>query len=302
MNALLYLSVVVIWGTTWLAIAMQQGVVAVPVSVFYRFLIAGGVMMTLLLLTGRLRRLTPRDHLFCLLQGGCVFGLNFLCFYQAAAYISTGLESVIFSMAVLFNALNGMVFFRQKPGANLLPAGILGMTGIVALFWHDLTAARISPELLTGIGLSALGTYCFSLGNMISARHQKRGLDVLSTNAYAMCYGAVLMGGVALWRQETFTLIGSAQYVGSLLYLAIFGSVIAFTAYFSLVGRIGAGQAAYSTLLFPLVALALSTVYEGYEWRINAVIGLMLILTGNLVMFARSGEMKKAGLKRILGR
>lgn len=298
MNALLYLSVVVIWGTTWLAIAMQQGVVAVTVSVFYRFVVAGGVMMLLLLITRRLRRLTPRDHLFCLLQGGCVFGLNFLCFYHAAAYISTGLESVIFSMAVLFNALNSMLFFRQKPGANLLPAGILGITGIVALFWHDLTAARLSVELLTGIGLSALGTYCFSLGNMISARHQRRGLDVLSTNAYAMCYGALLMGGVALLRQETFTVEWSPRYIGSLLYLALFGSVIAFTAYFSLVGRIGAGQAAYSTLLFPLVALGLSTVYEGYEWRMNAVVGLGLILVGNLVMFGRLSVQRKYGIVR----
>lgn len=290
MNALLYFLVVLIWGTTWIAITLQQqGDVAITVSIFYRFTLAAGAMMLVLLLTRRLRPLAMRDHLFCVAQGFCVFAFNFYCFYHAAAYISSGLESVIFSMAVLFNAVNGMIFFRQRFSPNLLPASILGMIGIVALFWQDLTAAHIAPELLKGIGLSLLGTYGFSLGNMISSRHQRRGLDILSTNAYAMTYGAILMGFFSLIQHQSFTLELTVSYLGSLLYLAIFGSVIAFAAYFSLIGRIGASGAAYSTLLFPLVALTISTIYEDYHWHLNAIIGLILILLGNLVMFSRPG-------------
>ena len=289
MNALLYISVVVIWGTTWLAIYMQQGVVSVPVSIFWRFAVAAVVMLVVLLALGRLRRISLRDHLFCMLQGGCVFGFNFFCFYHAAAYISSGLESVIFSMAVLFNAVNSMIFFRQRPHKNLLPAAVLGIAGVVALFWHDLVATQLAPSLLLGIGLSALGTYGFSLGNMISTRHQRRGLETLSTNTYAMFYGTVIMGVLALVRGDSFMPESTLRYLGSLFYLAIFGSVIAFGAYFTLVGRIGASQAAYSTLLFPLVALSLSTVYEGYVWHSNAIIGLIMILLGNLVMFSKPG-------------
>ncbi|CNL43988.1 DMT family transporter [Yersinia proxima] len=288
MNVLLYLLVVFIWGTTWIAITLQQqGNVAITVSIFYRFALAAGVMMIFLLLARRLRHLTLRDHLFCAAQGFCVFAFNFYCFYHAAAYISSGLESVIFSMAVLFNAINGMIFFRQRLSPSLLPASILGMVGIIALFWQDLTVTQISPELLKGIGLSLLGTYGFSLGNMISSRHQRRGLDILSTNAYAMTYGAVLMGFFSLIQHYSFTIELTSSYLGSLLYLAIFGSVIAFAAYFSLIGRIGASGAAYSTLLFPLVALTISTFYEGYHWHLNAIIGLLLILLGNLVMFSK---------------
>ncbi|CNC07881.1 DMT family transporter [Yersinia alsatica] len=290
MNALLYFLVVLIWGTTWIAITLQQqGDVAITVSIFYRFALAAGVMMLVLILARRLRPLAMRDHLFCVAQGFCVFAFNFYCFYHAAAYISSGLESVIFSMAVLFNAINGMIFFRQHLSPNLLPASILGMIGIVALFWQDLTAAQIAPELLKGIGLSLLGTYGFSLGNMISSRHQRRGLDILSTNAYAMTYGAILMGVFSLIQHQAFTIELTSRYLGSLLYLAIFGSVIAFAAYFSLIGRIGASGAAYSTLLFPLVALSISTLYEDYHWHLNAIIGLLLILLGNLVMFSRPG-------------
>lgn len=287
MNALLYILVVVIWGTTWIAIYMQQGVVSVPVSIFWRFAVAAVVMLVVLLALGRLKRIGLKDHLFCVLQGACVFGFNFFCFYHAAAYISSGLESVIFSMAVLFNAFNNFLFFRKKPSPRVLPAAALGIAGIVALFWHDLAATQMAPSLLIGIGLSALGTFGFSLGNMISARHQGRGLETLSTNTYAMFYGTAIMGIVALASGESFMPDFTVRYIGSLLYLAIFGSVIAFGAYFTLVGRIGASQAAYSTLLFPLVALTLSTLYEGYVWHANAVLGLVMILLGNLVMFAK---------------
>ncbi len=287
MNALLYCLVVVIWGTTWIAIYLQQGPVAAPVSIFWRFAVATTLMMIIMLARGKLRSLSLRDHLFCLLQGSCVFCFNFWCFYTAAAWINTGLESVIFSMAVLFNAVNSFFFFGQKPPLRFYCAAALGLTGIVTLFWHDLMSSGFSGSLLLGIGLSALGTYGFSLGNMISLRHQKKGLEVMTTNSWAMLYGTLLIATIALVRGDNFTPQWTFSYLGALLYLAVFGSVIAFGAYFTLVGRIGPSNAAYSTLLFPLVALSFSTVYEGYSWQINAVAGLVLILVGNLVMFAR---------------
>lgn len=287
MNALLYCLVVVIWGTTWIAIYLQQGPVSAPVSIFWRFAVASSVMIVALLVSGKLRKLSGRDHLFCLLQGGCVFCFNFWCFYTAAAWINTGLESVIFSMAVLFNAVNSFIFFGQKPSLRFYIAAGLGLTGIVTLFWQDLLNSGFNHSLLLGIGLSALGTFGFSLGNMISLRHQKKGLEVLTTNSWAMLYGTLLIAVIALVRGDKFMPQWTFSYISALLYLAIFGSVIAFGAYFTLVGRIGPSKAAYSTLLFPLVALTLSTAYEGYIWQVNAIAGLLLILLGNLVMFAR---------------
>lgn len=287
MNALLYGLVVVIWGTTWIAIFLQQGPVAAPVSIFWRFAVATATIMIVLLALRRLRKMALRDHLFCLLQGCCVFCFNFWCFYAAAAHINTGLESVIFSMAVLFNAINSFIFFRQTPPKRFYLAALLGLCGIITLFWDDLRAVGMSSTLLAGILLSALGTYGFSLGNMLSLRHQRRGLETLTTNTWAMLYGTIIVGVIALLRGDDFTPQWTVSYMGALFYLAIFGSVIAFGVYFTLVGRIGASNAAYSTLLFPLVALTLSTMYEGYQWHANAVLGLVLILLGNLVMFAK---------------
>lgn len=289
MNLFLYLSVVLIWGTTWIAIYAQQsaGIGAVTVAVFWRFLLASLVMLVLLKLIRRLHTLTLQDHLFCLLQGCCVFGFNFVCFYYASGYISSGLESVIFSMAVMYNAINGWLFFRQRPSVRLIPAIALGITGIVALFWHDLRSTEASAGLIWGIGLSALGTLGFSFGNMISQRHQRLQRDVLTTNSYGMLYGALIMALVSLLQGVSLQPTWNTQWLGALTYLAIVGSVVGFGAYFTLVGRIGASRAAYTTVLFPLVALALSTRYEGYEWHASAIPGLVMILLGNIVMFAR---------------
>lgn len=298
MNIMLYLAVVLIWGTTWIAIFLQQEAANTPVlvAVFWRFLLASVLMLVILKLIKRLRPLDKQDHLFCLLQGCCVFGFNFVCFYHAAAWISSGLESVIFSMAVLYNALNSWIFFRQRPPFRLLPAVVLGLGGIVALFWHDIQAAHPAPQLLWGVGLSALGTLGFSFGNMISTRHQRRQRDVLTTNSYAMFYGAIMMAILALLNGDSLAPTFNLQWLGSMSYLAIFGSVLGFGAYFTLVGRIGASQAAYSTLLFPLVALTLSTIYEGYQWHDNAIVGLVMILMGNMVMFVRWPTSRKLRL------
>ncbi|MDH2436207.1 DMT family transporter [Pokkaliibacter sp. MBI-7] len=285
MNAMLYAITVLIWGTTWIAIAMQTGDVPAPVSVFYRFVLAATVLISVLGLTGRLKRIGGRDHLFCILQGMCVFCFNFYCFYSANRYINSGLESVLFSMAILFNAINGVIFLKQRITPRLMLANGLGIIGIVSLFWRDLNPAQMNADVLLGIGLCLLGTYGFSLGNMITARHQRNGLDLLSTNAYAMTYGAITMLVVIMVTGAPFRIDTSLSYLGALVYLAVFGSVVAFGTYFALVGRIGPGQAAYATVMFPLVALTISTLFEGYSWSTSAIVGLLLILSGNAVMF-----------------
>ncbi|CAM4439594.1 hypothetical protein F901_00537 [Acinetobacter dispersus] len=294
MNALLYALVVVIWGTTWIAISLQQqSGISASVAVFWRFFISAMVLFVFVALSRKLQKLAGKDHLFCMLQACCIFGFNFVCFYYAVQYISSGLEAVIFSMAVIFNTINARLFFSQQVSARFYPAALLGVLGIIALFWHDVVGTTLNRNTLIGIGLCILGTYGFSLGNMISTRHQKHGLDIFTTNAYGMLYGSLLMAVISWFKQDNFFPSMQFSAISALLYLAIFGSVIGFTAYFYLVGRIGAGKAAYSTLLFPLVALVISTVWEGYHWQMNAVIGVILILCGNAIFFVKGPQTKK---------
>ena len=288
MNLALFAATVLIWGSTWLAISMQLGPVPVLTSIFYRFALAALLLWPALLLLRKVTRTHPRDHLFMALQGLCLFSLNFLCFYNATSYIASGLVSVIFSLATLYNALNARLFFGDRITPRALLATVVGVAGLVLIFWHDLIGGEVNLRTLTGIGLAALGTLFFSLGNMVSRRLSTSGVPPLTANAWGMGYGALFLLAL-IWVSGTpITLPPDLRYIGALFYLSLFGSVIGFTTYLMLVARLGSGRAAYATVLFPVVALMLSWGFEGYVWQASALAGVVLTLLGNVILFARA--------------
>ncbi|CAI2799291.1 Putative membrane protein [Pseudomonas [fluorescens] SBW25] len=287
MNLSLYLLTVLIWGTTWIALKWQLGVVAIPVSIVYRFGLAALVLFALLLLSRKLQVMNRRGHLICVAQGLCLFCVNFMCFLTASQWIPSGLVAVVFSTATLWNALNARVFFGQRVARNVLMGGGLGLAGLGLLFWPEVVGHTASPQTLLGLGLALLGTMCFSAGNMLSSLQQKAGLRPLTTNAWGMAYGAAMLATYCAVRGIPFEMDWSARYVGALWYLVIPGSVIGFTAYLTLVGRMGPERAAYCTVLFPVVALNVSAFAEGYQWTAPALAGLVLVMVGNVLVFRK---------------
>ena len=281
MTQFLYLSTILIWGTTWIAIPFQLGEVPVLTSVFYRFALAAAIMLSLVLVSRRLQATSKQDHGFMVLQGMCLFSLNFVCVYTAGLAISSGLLAVIFSASTLFNAVNNRIFWGEQPTPAVFAAGVLGIIGLSLMFWPELEADSDKGADLASIGFAFLGTFFFSLGNMIAVRHNKKGLKPFTSNAYAMIYGTLFLAALLIITDTPLAWDSRPEYLGSLFYLAIIGSVAGFTAYLSLVGRIGASKAAYATVMFPIVALALSTVFEGYAWTLSSMGGLVLVLLGN---------------------
>ena len=195
----------------------------------------------------------------------------------------SGLLSIVFSMAIFYNAINNKLFWGVKPSKSVYGAGVLGVIGLFLLFWQELQQATATDELILGIALAALGTFGFSLGNMITVRHKKNNINPLTSTAYGMSYGTITLLLVIALTQTEVSWDPRPLYVYSLVYLAIFASIIGFTAYLSLVNRIGANQAAYATVVFPVIALALSSVYEGYVWGWGNGVGLIMVLLGNAV-------------------
>jgi drug/metabolite transporter (DMT)-like permease len=283
-NGGLYGLTVLIWGTTWIAMKHQVGIVAPELSVGYRFAIAAALVFVWALLARQRLRFAWRQHLLLAAMGLCMFSFNFYFFYCAAAYLTSGLLAVVFSLTVVLNIVNGRILLGRRASPRTLVAAALGLAGIVALFWPEVQRFDLADSGTLGLLLSLLGTLCFSLGNIASARAQALGLPVLSCNAWGMAYGAVAMFALSLIGGAPFTFDPALPYVTSLLYLAVCGSVIAFGAYLTLLGRIGADRAAYATVLFPLVALAISTVVEDYAWTPIALAGVALVLTGNLLV------------------
>jgi drug/metabolite transporter (DMT)-like permease len=287
MNLLFYSSVVLIWGTTWFAILFQLGEVDPLISIIYRFAIAAIILMIYCLTTRKRMRFPLRDHFFMALMGVLLFALNYWLFYVAELYLASGLVAVVFSTMVVWNILFGAFFIGTPTRPKVIIGAVMGLTGICLVFWPELASFELSDKGVLGLLLSLAATVSASLGNITSARNQMEGIPVVQANAWGMTYGTVLMIMVALLTGKEFTFQFTFPYIFSLFYLALFGSVFAFGMYLTLIGRIGADRAAYITLLFPIVALALSMFFESYRGSVGAVAGLILILTGNYIVLKK---------------
>jgi drug/metabolite transporter (DMT)-like permease len=283
----LYGATVIIWGTTWLAIKFQLGSVDPMVSVLYRFMAAALTLFLYCKLRGLKMRFRRKDHIFMALQGLVLFSVNYWLIYLAEVHVTSGLVAVIFSGIVFMNMINGAVLLGSPIRSNVLLRGAIGVLGIVLVFWPQLISFSLSNKGALGLVLSVVSTFMASLGNIISARHQRNNLPVIQTNAYGMAYGAAIIGAIALISGKAFSFEMSLAYVGSLFYLSLFGTVIAFGCYLKLIGKIGADRAAYATMLFPIVALGISTVYEGYQWAPNNIIGMAVVLVGNWLVLSK---------------
>ena len=220
-------------------------------------------------------------------QGICLFCVNFICFMNASRYIPSGLVAVVFSTSTLWNALGARLVFKRHLSAPVLGGGALGLAGLVAMFWPEIAAHGASANTLTGLAWALGGTLCFSSGNLLSARLQALGEAPLLTNAWGMAWGALVLAVGSLLAGVAPAFDASPTYVGAWLYLAIAGSVVGFTTYLTLVGRLGPERAAYCTVLFPLVALSISSVVEGYQFTAPAIAGLALVMAGNVLIFSK---------------
>ncbi|MGB0681117.1 MAG: DMT family transporter [Magnetovibrionaceae bacterium] len=276
----LYTLTVLIWGSTWFAITFQLGEVAVAVSLVWRFALAALLLIAFCLVTKKPMGFSPSQHVRMAAQGFFLFAANYLVFYEAQYTLASGLVAVVFSTILFWNTALGALFLGLKIRPQVIFGGLFGLFGLALVFVPDLSFSGVDAS---GLGLAIFATLLASIGNILSASNQKAGLPILQTNAYGMAYGAGVMAVFALFAGFPFVIEATAGYLISLAYLAVFGSAIAFGAYLTLIGRIGPDKAAYATVLFPLVALTISTLFEGYEWTLQAGIGVILILAGNVL-------------------
>lgn len=286
-DGVLYAVTVFGWSTSWIAMKAQVGTVAPEASILWRFIISASVMWGWVLAARLPMRFPARTHLGFAAMGFFIFSMNFELFYHGAKGLPSGLLSVVFSLASVINLAMGRIFFRQTLSQRVLIGGLLGFAGVAAMFWPRIAETGFGPEAAGGLALCVLGTIFFCTGNMLASRVQRRGIPVLSATAWGMTWSVgILLVAVAI-SGRGFEFDPSASYVVSLLWLSIVSSVAAFWAYLTLLGRIGAARAGYATVMFPVFALAISTVFEGYQWTWPAVVGLLAVLAGNLFVLRR---------------
>jgi drug/metabolite transporter (DMT)-like permease len=284
-NLNLYAVTVLIWGSTWLAITFQLGVVPPSVSVVWRFALASLMLLAYALWKRLPFRFRPRDHFWMALQGLFLFGINYIFTYLAEQYLVSGLVAVTFSLMVFFNIVGMRIFFGRPINPIGFLAAMLGVAGVGLVFWPELTRLSPSGNELFGVLFALVATAVASLGSMVATYNQR--MPVVPVNAFAMMYGAIFVAVYAALSGNRFAFDWSFRYVASLLYLALFGSVLAFGAYLTLMKRIGADRAGYSGVAVPIVALGLSTLFEEIHWQLPMLLGVGLCLAGNVLMLAR---------------
>ena len=284
---LLYAAVVLIWGSTWAAIPFQLGTVAEEVSVSYRFGLAAIALYAYAVLSRRPLRLPASAFPLVFLQGALLFCINYFFVYYGTAHLTSGIVAVLFSAILILNALFERLFFGRTIDARFWLAAAVGITGIALIFSSEISDFSITDESVLGGLLILCGTLIASLGNMAAVANTRRGLPVVAVNAHAMAFASALALLIALALGKPIDFLPQPGYVLSLLYLAVFGSAVAFGCYLALLRLIGAARASYSSVLFPAVALLISTLFEDYRWTMPAAIGMLLTLAGNWLILSQ---------------
>jgi drug/metabolite transporter (DMT)-like permease len=282
----LYVTVVLLWGISWLPLRLQLGVVSPEISAMWRFLLGGLIVFGWLIAVRGRVAFSLADHGRFMILGATLFSFNFVLAYYAGYHLNGGLLAVLFSLTAVVNPIYAALLGRGGLNLRVVSGALIGVIGVALLFGPKLIAADAQPGTLAGVVLMMMSVFVFCTGNMFSAAFQSKGLPVLSANAWSMLYGTAFIALFALLNGQPFIVEWTAQYVLSILWLAVAGTAIGFFAYVTLIGRIGTGRTGYVTVLMPLVALVLSTLFEGYSWTIYAFAGVALVLAGNVIVLS----------------
>ncbi len=282
-DLLLFAVPCIIWGTTWLAIKFQLGRVAPELSVGLRFGLAALVIVGWCAIRGISLRVRLADHAWLLLLGILLFGLNYVLVYRSEQHLTSGLVAVLFALMVFFNLVGARLLFGTSFPRAVLAGAAMGVGGVALLFWPEVAAVRGGGR---GVGIleAVVATLLASGGNLLSQRLFARGIGVVPATGISMGYASLLVLGFCAATGVPWTFDPRPGYVLSLAYLALFGSVVAFVAFLTLVKRIGAGRSGYTAAVIPVVAMLASTLFEGYRWTTTALAGMSLVMAGTVLV------------------
>lgn len=279
-----FIIITLIWGSTWLVIRDQLGVVPPSWSVTYRFLTASAAMILYALVTRTPLRIARSDWPLVLLVGLAQFVLNFNLVYRAEGYIASGLVAVVFALLLVPNAVLARIFLKQGLSRPFLYGSLVALFGIALLFAHELKLdGADNGAVFRGIGLTLLAVMSASVANVVQGTERARRLPVATLVAWSMAIGALADGAIAWATTGPPVFDPRPGYIAGVLYLGLAASAVSFLLYYRIIREIGAARAAYSSVLIPILAMGFSTAFEGYRWSVTAALGGALTLAGLVV-------------------
>ncbi len=270
-SSLLFVIASLIWGSTFWAITLQLGDVPPSVSVAYRFALASITLFAICLVRGDKLRLPWRAQRWMILQGFLTFGLSYVCTYNSERFVVSALVAVMFALMVFFTPICARIGFGKPIPARTWSAGTAAIAGVLLMFYHALAGAVDelkaggNGHFLIGVLLATLASFASSAGSVVVAKVKEEATNLPLTIAWSMLWGTLMVTAWTLLSGQSFVLPTAPSYIAGLVYLAIFGSVIAFYAYFTLIDRIGPQKAVYVTVVTPVISVLLSIKLEHYR-------------------------------------
>ena len=284
----LFTSTLICWGPTWYIIKFQLGIVDPIASVFYRFFLASIIILLFCKLKRINLKFSFKEHCFIAVLGIALFNINYVLFYLSTVHLISGFVALCFSSILFLNVINNIIFKANFPKVMTLVGGLIGTLGLLFIFYDEIINFEFSKSTSIGILLGVVATYFASIGNLISEYTSKIKLNVVAVTGYGMLYGSITLLIYLLIIGTELNFDFSYRYIISLLYLSVFGSVFGFILYLSLIKNVGANDAAYVAIIMPLVALIISTLFEGLLWNLNLYIGAILVLFGNILILKKN--------------
>jgi drug/metabolite transporter (DMT)-like permease len=289
-NLTLFIACVVIWSTTWFAITFQLGPIAAEVSVAWRFMLASVLVAAFCRMRGLPLAFSAAEHFALALMGIAMFSAGYICVYHAETYLASGLVAVGFSAGPLLAMFGMRVFFGQRLTARMTMGSVFGVLGIVLVFWPEFAQMSQARGAEAGAVLTLLAVLVSTVGGLLAHRNHVRGLHGLPSIAWSMGYGGVFALLVAVLLGRNLSIDATPAYLLSLLYLAVIGSVAAFVAWLTLIGRIGPARASYVGVMVPVVALIISALFENLAWHPLMIAGMLVSIAGNVLVLSDSAS------------
>lgn len=291
-NAVLFGLPTLIWGSTWLVITATQLDVTTPeISVFYRFLVASIVSFGVCLAAKKNLKFSLADHFLLLPQGLFMFCLNYVLTYHAEKYVTSGLVALVFTFLLYFNMAGQKLIFRVAPDRQIIFAAVLGAFGLLTIFWKEAATDLVDRStFIKGFALALVATFSASVGNQFASVYKKRNIPVLQGATWAMFYGMLWTGLIALMSGQSFTVKWTLPYTLGLLYLAIPGTILAFNFYLRLVNEMGPTRASYASVVIPVIALIFSSFFENFSWTPQLLFGMVCIGFGQWIVLKSSDK------------
>jgi drug/metabolite transporter (DMT)-like permease len=273
-----------IWGTTFYAITLQYGAVDPVLSVVYRFTLAAALLFVWSKIAGDKIMLTERQHAAALGVGVSLFAVSYALVYFAEQFVVSAVVALVYAASAFVNLIAFRLVFKQQARLLSWCGAALGVAGVALISGSEIASSAENGRAAIGIGAAVIAMLLASIGNVFARRGEDAGAPVTSLTAWAMAYGAAMLAAFAFIRGLEWNFTPTPAYVGSLLYLSVAGSVIAFLLYFSLARRRGYATAAYIGAMSPLVAMLVSGVEEGKHWGPIAFAAVGLVLAGQVLL------------------